>query len=80
MFTPKKTMKQYDRRVTFADENNLVTVHPIYAWTHAYQQSRKSEWVQMANNRARFQNRIDKSAAIIEPVLKQKLESMSGKN
>ena len=69
--------KAVEKRVHFAEGNNLVTVHPLLVWNFAYKQSRRSTWLKLANDHAHFQGRINRTAHILEPVLKQKISQIN---
>lgn len=60
-----------NRKVHFADENKLEEVHPIIAWSYAYQAARKGPWEEYARDRERFRNRIMAAEKIINPVLQR---------
>lgn len=44
-------------------------VHHIIAWSYAYQQARKGEWEQYGRDRVRFEQRVEKTKSVLEPVL-----------
>ena len=56
-------------QVSFVDNSQLVTVHPIVAWDYAYRAARVSEWMALARDGLRFQRRIQSLEAILSPVL-----------
>ncbi|XP_045176900.2 uncharacterized protein LOC123537295 [Mercenaria mercenaria] len=66
--SPKKKTST-TKKVHFADDNDLITVHPIIAWSHAYQAARKGPWEQYARDRGRFLRRITDSETLLKPVL-----------
>jgi len=68
------------KRVHFPEPDRLVTVHRLVAWPHAYRQSRRSEWLTYAKDRAHFRRRIMMLSDIIEPVLKQKVSQFDRKS
>ncbi|XP_014678225.1 PREDICTED: uncharacterized protein LOC106818026 [Priapulus caudatus] len=51
------------KQVKFA--KNLVKIHPIICWAHAYRAARKGPWEEYARDRSRFQRRI----CTLEPTL-----------
>lgn len=65
----KECKSKANRKVHFADENKLEEVHPIIAWSYAYQAARKGPWEEYARDRERFRNRIMAAEKIISPVL-----------
>lgn len=56
------------KQVHFAEEKTLATVHPIIAWSHAYQAARKGPWEEFARDRGRFLRRITDSEHLLAPV------------
>lgn len=55
-----------DKKVRF-DPNPKV--HVMRTWSYAYRSARKGEWESIARDRVRFQNRIQRAAACLDPVL-----------
>ncbi len=72
--------KPKKKHVRFAQDEKLVTVHPMVTWAHAYQQSRKGHWEQFVLDRCHFQRRIkaceEMLSAVINKKYQQFLESM----
>ncbi|XP_050410287.1 uncharacterized protein LOC126824901 [Patella vulgata] len=58
------------KKVHFADEDKLVVVHRMYAWSFAYRACRRGPWEQYARDRERFHRRIQDIEKIISPILK----------
>ncbi|XP_011866303.1 PREDICTED: uncharacterized protein LOC105561165 isoform X2 [Vollenhovia emeryi] len=50
--------------------NLTPVVHAIITWDYAYRAARKGPWEEMARDRERFRNHINRIAPIIDPVLK----------
>lgn len=67
---PKKESST-SKKVHFADDNDLATVHPMIAWSHAYQAARKGPWEQYARDRGRFLRKITDGEKLLEPILNQ---------
>lgn len=61
--------------VRFDDSKNIVKI--LYVWLYAYQNARKSKWLEMARDRDRFNARIIKLSYIIEPILVSKLKQIN---
>ena len=77
---PERVTMEIDKlrkKVHFPEPGELVTVHHLLAWAHAYKESRKSKWSIVAQDRAHFRRRVMNMSAIIDPVLKQKLSQIS---
>ncbi|KAL3842615.1 hypothetical protein ACJMK2_020608 [Sinanodonta woodiana] len=67
----RPTEQKSDRRkVHFANDNTLVTLHPMIAWSYAYATARKGPWEEYARDRDRFQRRIEETECILAPILK----------
>ncbi|KAK6190162.1 hypothetical protein SNE40_002088 [Patella caerulea] len=62
--------KSKTKKVHFADEDKLVTVHRMYAWSFAYRACRRGPWEEYARDRERFHRRIQDVETIISPILK----------
>lgn len=43
--------------------------YTMYTWSFAYKEARKDKWQQMARDRSRFKDRINKLDEIISPIL-----------
>ncbi|KAK3576142.1 hypothetical protein CHS0354_016299 [Potamilus streckersoni] len=68
------------RKVHFANDKNLVTLHPMIAWSYAYATARKGPWEEYARDRNRFQRRIQETECILAPILKHDHRSTIYKN
>lgn len=66
-----KNNNNQKKKVSFTKD---VEVHHLIAWKHAYNQSRKSFWVKIANDRAHFLRRIQNVEKVLDPILRSKLE------
>ncbi|XP_065221037.1 uncharacterized protein PPP1R15 [Planococcus citri] len=66
--TPDTSSKKR-KRVRFADNSQLATVHLIIAWDFAYRAARISPWEMVARDANRFQSKIRSIEPIIAPVL-----------
>lgn len=64
-----KERKTQNRRVRFPAGGKMIQVHSIIAWSFAYRAARKGDWECHARDRARFRERIETIASILEPVL-----------
>ncbi|XP_064600375.1 uncharacterized protein LOC135466674 [Liolophura sinensis] len=64
------------KKVSFAAEDKLTTVHPMIAWSHAYQSARKGPWEQYARDRQRFQRRVQEAESYLSPILDSKHRQM----
>ncbi|XP_049825214.1 uncharacterized protein LOC126266013 [Aethina tumida] len=58
------------KKVRFADEESLCSVHPMVQWAYAYQKARKGPWEAYARDRERFKRRISDASRLLDPVLK----------
>ena len=52
-------------------DSNPPTVHVLHVWHYAYKEARRGPWEQIARDRLRFHRRIEKTAEVIEPILKK---------
>lgn len=68
---PESHKNKSSKKVHFADDSDLTAVHPIIAWSYAYQAARKGPWEQYALDRGRFLRRITDAEKVLEPVLSQ---------
>lgn len=57
------------KRVHFADDKDLVTVHHMVTWSFAHRAARKGHWEEYARDRMRFQRRIEDTDDRIDIVL-----------
>ncbi|XP_048522133.1 protein phosphatase 1 regulatory subunit 15A isoform X2 [Dendroctonus ponderosae] len=60
------------RKVTFAPDENLCTVHRMIKWSFAYEAARKGHWETYARDRCRFKDRILRVERNIKLVLDPK--------
>uniref|UniRef100_A0AAR5Q549 Protein DP71L n=2 Tax=Dendroctonus ponderosae TaxID=77166 RepID=A0AAR5Q549_DENPD len=60
------------RKVTFAPDENLCTVHRMIKWSYAYEAARKGHWETYARDRCRFKDRILRVERNIKLVLDPK--------
>lgn len=67
--TSTKRQSQQKKNVHFAEPEKLLQVHPMIAWSFAYQSARKGPWEDMKRDRERFQQRIDNVQVEIASVL-----------
>jgi len=67
-YTCNKPQHQTQRKVRFSTASPVV--HPIIAWSFAYQQSRKGPWEEYARDRCRFRTRIRETEEKIGHVLR----------
>ena len=65
----QKTAK---KKVSFAKEENLVTVQPMIKWNFAYQRARKGPWERFACDRFHFQRRVESCEHVLGPMLERK--------
>ncbi|CAH0549624.1 unnamed protein product [Brassicogethes aeneus] len=61
-----------NKRVRFAEEEDLCEVHPMVQWAYAYQAARKGPWEVYARDRERFKKRIQNTETILSPIFDQK--------
>lgn len=54
-YLPRETKK-----VSFRADPDLCEIHPMVQWSYAYHKARRGPWEQIARDRARFRDRIDK--------------------
>lgn len=73
--TPKMTPKR--KRVIFADERskNLVQIHYLWDW-RIYRETRKGQWMRLAQRRMDFRYRIEQLSKILSPILEKKYSEM----
>lgn len=57
------------KKVHFPDDINIACIHPIVAWSYAYQTARKGPWEQYARDHERFQHRIINTEPLLALVL-----------
>ena len=60
------------KKVSFAVQENLVTVYPMVKWDFAYRNARKGPWERYACDRFHFQQRIRSCEQILGPMLEKK--------
>lgn len=65
---PAITNKQ-TKKVHFAPNKQLVHTQLMITWGHAYRSARKGDWERMRRDNERFQQRIQSSASILNPIL-----------
>ena len=64
--------KTHRKTVTFAVQEQLVTVHPMIKWNFAYRNARKGPWERYACDRFHFQSRIQSCEHVLGPMLERK--------
>ena len=60
------------KTVTFAVQEQLVTVHPMVKWNFAYRNARKGPWERYACDRFHFQRKIQSCEQVLGPMLERK--------
>eukprot|EP00794_Sanderia_malayensis_P020055 gene20055-22022_t len=60
------------KSVMFAADEQLVTIHPMISWAHAYQDARKGHWHQYALDRCHFRRRINQSEDMLKDIYENK--------
>ena len=66
------TEKINKKTVSFAAQEQLVTVHPMVKWNFAYRNARKGPWERYACDRYHFQSRIQSCEKVLGPILEKK--------
>lgn len=68
---PRNTKLQFfnSKKVHFPDDGKIASIHPIVAWSYAYQAARKGPWEQYARDHERFQHRITNVEPLLTPIL-----------
>ena len=62
------------KKVSFAVQESLVTVHPMVKWDFAYRNARRGPWERYACDRFHFQQRIRSYEQILGPMLEKKYQ------
>jgi hypothetical protein len=63
-------MHSSSKKVSF-DEKLQINI--LRTWDYAYRDARKSNWMQLGRDRARFQRRIHQCEEILSPILEKKI-------
>jgi hypothetical protein len=53
-------------------ESEKSDIREMHVWSYASREARRGEWEQMARDRDRFMRRVERMAAILDPVLLKK--------
>lgn len=62
------------KKVSFANDKELETIHLMFKWSFAYRHARKGHWERYACDRSRFQRRIASCAEVLNPVIDRKYQ------
>ena len=57
------------KTIHFPSEDKIQKVHYMVAWSYAYREARKGQWIQYAIDHHRFKRRIQACETIITPIL-----------
>ncbi|XP_054280003.1 uncharacterized protein LOC128998061 [Macrosteles quadrilineatus] len=61
--------KTSPKKVRFAEDDNLVKIHPMVTWDYAYRMARRGPWEMLARDSERFKLRIARTEAVLKPIL-----------
>lgn len=64
-----KIVNKAKKKVRFAEGKLLTCFHPMIAWDFALRSARIGPWETLARDTVRFQNRISRTAAVLDPIL-----------
>ena len=67
-------IKPCKKKVSFANDKELKTIHLMFKWSYAYRQARKGCWERYACDRFHFQRRIASCAEVLNPVIDRKYQ------
>ena len=67
-------IKSCKKKVSFANDKELETIHLMFKWSYAYRQARKGCWERYACDRSHFQRRIASCAEVLNPVIDRKYQ------